>query len=80
VFPFVFLAYTLVRGPLVDWYPYPFLDPRQHGYGHVVLGAAGVGVGFVVTTLVVRWAGSALGRRPVRAAARQRAGIAAPAP
>ena len=80
VFPLVFLAYTLVRGPGVDWYPYPFLDPRPHGYGPVVLGAAGVGVGFVVTTVLVWWAGSALGRRPVRAAARPRAGSAPPAP
>lgn len=79
-FPLVFLAYTLVRGPGVDWYPYPFLDPRPHGYWQVVLGAVGVGVGFVVTTLLVWWAGSALGRRPVRAAARPHAGSAPPAP
>lgn len=36
VFPTVYLTYTLVRGVLVDWYPYPFLDPAQTGgYGGV---------------------------------------------
>lgn len=27
VFPFVYGVYSLIRGPIVDWYPYPFLDP-----------------------------------------------------
>ena len=29
VFPVVWLVYTLVRGPIVGWYPYFFLDARQ---------------------------------------------------
>ncbi|RNI25087.1 Pr6Pr family membrane protein [Flexivirga caeni] len=36
-YPLAYLAYTLLRGQLVDWYPYPFLDPRPHGYGHVAV-------------------------------------------
>ncbi len=27
-FPVAWLAYSLIRGSIVDWYPYPFLDPR----------------------------------------------------
>ena len=27
VFPLVYGIYSLIRGPIVDWYPYPFLDP-----------------------------------------------------
>lgn len=26
------IVYTFVRGRLVDWYPYPFLDVRKIGY------------------------------------------------
>lgn len=38
VFPSLYLAYSLVRGPLVDWYPYPFLDPASgDGYWSVAL-------------------------------------------
>jgi hypothetical protein len=49
-FPALYLVYCLVRGPIVGWYPYPFLDPTQTGgYGGVVL----YGVGILVTLLVV---------------------------
>ena len=44
-FPIAWAVYTMIRGPLVGWYPYPFLDPSQPGgYGAVavyVLGIAG---------------------------------------
>lgn len=29
VYPLLWGAFTLVRGPLIGWYPYYFLDPRQ---------------------------------------------------
>ncbi len=36
IFPFVWLIYTFVRGPLAHWYPYPFFDPRGiNGYSGV---------------------------------------------
>jgi hypothetical protein len=35
--PLVYVGYSLVRGPLVDWYPYPFLDPTDGGYGRVAV-------------------------------------------
>lgn len=37
-YPVAYVAYTLLRGPDVDWYPYPFLDPLlQGGYGRVAI-------------------------------------------
>lgn len=45
VFPLVWAAYTMVRGALTGWYPYPFLDPSQPGgYGTVVLYILGIAV------------------------------------
>ncbi|MRH89707.1 hypothetical protein GFY24_20040 [Nocardia sp. SYP-A9097] len=32
IYPVVYGVYTLIRGPIVDWYPYPFIDPRTQGY------------------------------------------------
>ena len=32
VYPLGYGAYTRIRGPIVDWYPYLFLDPRHQGY------------------------------------------------
>ncbi len=43
--PLLYVVYTEVRGTIVDWYPYYFLDPRPHGYGRVAL--------FVVATVAV---------------------------
>lgn len=38
VFPAAYLIYSLIRGPITDWYPYPFLDPDlSGGYGGVAV-------------------------------------------
>lgn len=37
IFPAAYLGYSLIRGPFVDWYPYPFLDPTRGGYGPVAM-------------------------------------------
>lgn len=37
IFPAAYLGYSLIRGPFVDWYPYPFLDPASGGYGTVAM-------------------------------------------
>lgn len=44
-FPLLWLAYTLVRGEVADWYPYPFVDVANEGYAVVLLNC-------VVVTLV----------------------------
>ena len=28
----IYLAYSMIRGLFVDWYPYHFLDPARQGY------------------------------------------------
>ncbi|MFC9896316.1 Pr6Pr family membrane protein [Nocardia sp. NPDC127579] len=38
IYPLLYGVYSLVRGPIVDWYPYPFLDPREQGYGPLAVG------------------------------------------
>jgi hypothetical protein len=42
VVPVVWIGYTLARGALVDWYPYPFIDVVEHGYAVVALNTVGV--------------------------------------
>ncbi|MBG6179657.1 Pr6Pr family membrane protein [Arthrobacter sp. CAN_A1] len=53
IFPGVWLVYTLVRGALVTWYPYPFvdlriIDPLELIINCVFIGAMFVGFGFAV--------------------------------
>lgn len=40
IFPVSWFAYTLIRGAIWNWYPYPFVDVRSHGYATVVGNAA----------------------------------------
>jgi len=37
VFPLTYVIYSLVRGAITGWYPYPFLDPTTKGYSAVGL-------------------------------------------
>jgi hypothetical protein len=62
IFPAAYFAYSLIRGPIVDWYPYPFLDPGQHGYAVILLYAVVILVVFVLVGLALRWWAG----RPVR--------------
>ena len=56
IFPVCYLVFTLIRGPIVDWYPYPFLDVNVHGHGRVlinsvIVGGLFLGVAAAVTAL-----------------------------
>ena len=36
-FPIVWVAFTLIRGAIYPWYPYPFIDVSQLGYARAAL-------------------------------------------
>ncbi|WP_374928323.1 Pr6Pr family membrane protein [Kytococcus sedentarius] len=42
VVPLVWVAFTLVRGALLDAYPYPFMDVVQLGYPQVAVNVGGI--------------------------------------
>lgn len=55
-FPALYLVYTLVRGPIVDWYPYPILDPNEsNGYGTVAMWSGVVLVVIVAFGFLYSW-------------------------
>jgi hypothetical protein len=56
VFPAVYLVYSLARGPIANWYPYPFLDPDANGgTGGVTASCVGILAAFVLVGLGLRW-------------------------
>ena len=60
LYPIAFLVYTWVRGALVDWYPYGFLDPTGPGGWPAVLATtAQVIVAFLAVGIVVHLLGNA---------------------
>lgn len=48
IYPLGWLAFTLVRGAVIGWYPYPFVDVSVLGYGTVVLNCVGITLLFVL--------------------------------
>ncbi len=67
--PLAYFAYSLVRGPIAHWYPYPFLDPRHSGgYGRVALYAVVLAVAMGLLAVGV----NAIGRRRSGAFGRHR--------
>ena len=64
IYPLAFMVYTVIRGPLVGWYPYPFLDPARVGGGQgVALYCVGITVVAMLFASVVVVLGRWQGRR-----------------
>jgi hypothetical protein len=58
-FPLVYIAYTLTRGAIVNWYPYFFVDPRRHGGYLLVAGdCVALAVGIVTLVVATTWVGN----------------------
>jgi hypothetical protein len=62
IFPALFLAVTLIRGPIADFYPYPFLDPGEIGYAGVAGYSVGVLLLFLAIGAFIRWWGNRRGQ------------------
>jgi hypothetical protein len=61
VFPIVWVAVTLARGAADGWYPYPFLDPKNGGYGQVAFVVIAITIGFLIVSAIILAVGN---RRP----------------
>jgi hypothetical protein len=44
LFPLLWLTFTLIRGSLIHWYPYPFIDVSKIGYGKALLNCIWVSI------------------------------------
>lgn len=58
LFPIAYVAYSLIRGHLVDWYPYPFLDPGKHGYAGVAAYSVGIALVAFAVSFAIRGVGN----------------------
>ena len=71
-FPLLWLAYTTIRGAIVGWYPYPFLDPANGGFASVAAYVVAILVFGVALCGAISRVGNAVGVR--------RTDVAAPTP
>lgn len=57
-FPVVYVTYSLIRGAVVHWYPYPFLSPEHPGgYGRVAAFCVAIAAVFVLVVSGVKAVG-----------------------
>ncbi|MGI5178765.1 Pr6Pr family membrane protein [Dactylosporangium sp. CA-152071] len=61
-YPLAYLAFALVRGAIVDKYPYPFVDANELGYGGVTISALGFTVAFFLLGLLLIGLGEGIRR------------------
>ena len=54
-YPLLYVAYTLVRGSFTGWYPYPFLNPANGGYGSIAVSVGGLVLLGIVLIWLVTW-------------------------
>ena len=67
IFPALYVAYSLIRGALIGFYPYPFFNPAvSGGYPGVAAYCAVMLVGFFVLATLVWWLGN-IGYRRIAA-------------
>lgn len=54
-FPLAYAAYSLIRGEVTGWYPYPFLDAEANGYATVLIACVGVAAAILAVAWCVAW-------------------------
>jgi hypothetical protein len=62
-YPGAYVAYVFVRAPHTGWYPYPFLDADEQGWGLTLMWVAGMAALFLLTGLALVATGRTLARR-----------------
>jgi hypothetical protein len=49
--PLLWLVFTLIRGEMIDFYPYPFIDVNDLGYAHVIAHTALIALLFLALAM-----------------------------
>jgi hypothetical protein len=62
IFPVGYAAYTLIRGPGVNWYPYPFIDASARTPSELVINIAVLVVVFLVIAVLLVAIGKGISR------------------
>ena len=65
IFPLIYIIYSLIRGPIADWYPYFFINVKQLGYSTAYTYMFFVFVAFLVVGLLIVWIDGRMGKKKV---------------
>jgi hypothetical protein len=65
VFPLVYIIYSLIRGPIANWYPYFFINVKELGYLTAFTYMFFVFMAFLMVGLLIVWIDGRVGNRQV---------------
>ena len=68
IVPIVWVAYTLIHGAIISWYPYPFLNVMALGYATVAVNVVAIAVGALIIGAIYLGIGSLIARSKTRRA------------
>lgn len=57
IIPIAYVVYSLVRGSVINWYPYPFLNASTHGYDGVIITTVFLAVFVILLAFAMIWYG-----------------------
>jgi len=55
IYPVLYVVYSLIRGAVTGWYPYPFLSVSSLGLWQVILNSIAIGIGVVILSPLFAW-------------------------
>jgi hypothetical protein len=64
-YPMIYFGYSLIRGAITGWYPYPFIDVHSLGYARVLTNAAMLVFGFLALALLTVAGDRLMGRKRI---------------
>lgn len=63
IFPVIYMVYSLLRGPVAGWYPYPFLNPDPNGYAAVAINIVVIAIAIILLAILIRSVGNFQSKR-----------------
>lgn len=64
IYPFVYFIYILLRGGILNDYPYPFIDLRILSYGQVLLNCLMLMIAFIIAGIIIIASGKLIEKIP----------------
>lgn len=52
LYPALYFVYSIIRGTITHWYPYPFIDVQTNGYASVSMNAAFLLAAFIIAVFI----------------------------
>jgi hypothetical protein len=63
IFPALYLVYSMIRGNMTHWYPYPFLNIDEIGFSKVAVNVVFMVLAFLISGMLLIWVNNVVVRK-----------------